>query len=1172
MLTTVRLDAGASLGAAQDAGIRDDDILVFVAGTDVGLTPGREGTAPAVVLADAARIDGRLYAPNGTVGFGPAATGTGGVVARAVVLDRAARVIKGPSLVATPAGAVSADHERLPVEAIDGDVRAFRLEPSRQVRAEGLFARHGASFGLGPADTVVEQEVRRSADGGLHRRYAQLHRGLPVLGSDFIVQETGGWVTSGIGRLVSGLDIDPRPVLSERRALELALKAVGAPLDRRPDTPGGAPPPMPRGTLAIASAGATMAPGSFRLVYRFWVRGPRTPGTELIDINAGTGEIVNRIPQFAPYTTPGGGDTLHYGWKPFLVDAVEAEEGGQIVSYRLIVPDLLTGASGTDTPVGLWTVRALGLSPVGGPPPDQGFIWEDYVVEHIVDEDGKFKYWPAPSFEAASTKLPPLIYGVSVHWGLQQAVEYWKKAGVNAGMKDPWVGLDGQGTEEIVAVVDCPKAYGDFGAYFSIPGTLCFGTGGNEVFGLHVIGHEFAHGVSWHAAGIWYGGGEVGVLSEGFADLFGYLLDQNVSNWCGGSADALTLYYKDPGADGSCGGGTALCPGEQCDPTGVCSMTQPLVCKGRNLADPKSTQDPDTYEGQYYAPTASPTCDDGHCHQNSTIVGHWFYILVNCKQGTNDKGHVYKVAGIGRAKAEKIAQRTLLLKLWSSPTFLGVRAASIQAAEDLFGPGSPEVVAVTNAWYAVGVGDPRTYSPSGVSGVDPWPAVLKWEEFDGETDWEAQISTGPAFDTDVQLLGPQLSQATGFGKVMLGATVNLKPITKYYWRVRARSAPPPKKVAPADPSSTPAKKAPWVRSAPGWKAPGAGSPAGTVLIEVPSVAMGTLGGWGAWGATQEFVTGAKVPELIAPAPLALISGPSLPGAGTAPDAVNIVVAPGLYYPWNTDFRWKPVPGAAHYRLTVSESLNRTCAPSTKKLILPSTLHTTVQFVDAPKVAGPVSHAIPLKSDRTYYWWLMVYGPGEIPGGCAYGGTPVRFQTSAPKATLLSPGDGSKVSPLQTTLTWAEIKGAAGYLLQLAKPGQKFSPGETVSSTSTIIEPGAVGTFFWRVRPKGPLSGDMGAVSATWSFVGDLGLTKPQLEFPKPEHWIQHGISPGFTWVPVQGAVGYLLTIHHRNTDQTVGEVVAQIDTGFKEILSGGKLFVQAGASGFSTHTAGYCWT
>jgi Zn-dependent metalloprotease len=1165
VLRTVRLDSSASLGPAKDAGVREEDIQVFVAGTDID-------EAAAVQLGEAAQIHGNLYAPNGTVILGSAANATGHIIGRTVRLERTARVAAGTSLVAFSTRPSAADQNELSVT-VDGGVQRFRLEPQRQVRAEGLFIRHKTSFGLGPADAVVEQDIRGSQEAGLHHRYDQFHHGLPVLGADFIVQETKGLVKSGIGRLVSGLDVDPNPVLSERRALEFALDAVGS-VSNGPRVPQ-ATPPSAQGVLAIASAGGSMAPGSFRLVYRFEVRASRTPGGEMIDIDARTGEVVNRFPLSANYTVSGGGDTLHYGYKPFLVNSFTAD--GQI-RFHLRVPDLLAGASGVPGAKGLHTVRALGLNPITGPAPAQGFIYGDYVVEDFVDEDVNFhfNYWPMSSFYVAHTNLPALIYGVSAHWGVQQAVEYWKNA------KPNWIGVDGEGKHDIVAVVDCPGLYGEANATWFKPGTLCFGTGDKTMFGLNTIGHEFAHGVFWHATKIAYLGGEQGVLNEGIADLFGYLLEENASDWCGDPDEAVTLYYKDSGADGSCNGGLALCPGEQCDSTGTCSITYPRECKKRNLANPKNTKNPDTYVGTHYVSTASPQCeDDGHCHQNSTIVGHWFYILANGKQGANDWGDVYNVVGIGRAKAEEIAQRTLLRKLGSSPTFLGLREASIQAAEDLFGP--PEVAAVTNAWYAVGVGqpyDPRSHSPTKESGVEPWPAVLKWQELDGETDWEMMVSTDPSFDSNVQILAPNASEVQVIGaggglpssyKVMQIAKANLKPATKYYWRVHSRSAEPLKMASGLD--LTPRKKKPpLVRPGRGVKALGLGT--GTVLVQVPSSADFFLGGWNPWGATQEFETAAKVPVPITPAPQTVVSGlPGFPSLTTPEisESSEIIIASGLYYPWNADFSWNPVLGASRYRITVSESPNRSCGPSNaKKIPFTSSLHTTVQSVAAPKTAGTVKQNIPLKSDRIYYWWLMVYGPDDIPGGCAYGGHPIGFETSSPKVTLVSPTDGSKVSPFQATLTWNKVKGATGYVLQWGKmPVKVFPAGETVDSEteSKVVEPGAVGTYYWRVRPKGPLSGDMGAVSAT-QFVADIELTKPQLVFPDSERWLRYDGSVPFAWSPVLGASGYLLTIQHRDT----GEEVAWIDSGFKEApFPGTNVNVNINVEGVATHTEGYGW-
>ena len=61
------------------------------------------------------------------------------------------------------------------------------------------------------------------------------------------------------------------------------------------------------------------------------------------------------------------------------------------------------------------------------------------------------------------------------------------------------------------------------------------------------------------------------------------------------------------------------------------------------------------------------------------------------------------LAGIGRAKAGAIWYRALDLYFTSSTTYPQARAATLQAAADLYGSGSAEYNAVAAAWSAVSV-------------------------------------------------------------------------------------------------------------------------------------------------------------------------------------------------------------------------------------------------------------------------------------------------------------------------------------------------------------------------------------------------------------------------------------------------------------------------------------
>jgi Zn-dependent metalloprotease len=61
------------------------------------------------------------------------------------------------------------------------------------------------------------------------------------------------------------------------------------------------------------------------------------------------------------------------------------------------------------------------------------------------------------------------------------------------------------------------------------------------------------------------------------------------------------------------------------------------------------------------------------------------------------------VGGANRADIEKTFYRAFTQLLPSNATFSVARAATIQAAQDLFGPNSNAERAITQAWTAVGV-------------------------------------------------------------------------------------------------------------------------------------------------------------------------------------------------------------------------------------------------------------------------------------------------------------------------------------------------------------------------------------------------------------------------------------------------------------------------------------
>jgi len=177
--------------------------------------------------------------------------------------------------------------------------------------------------------------------------------------------------------------------------------------------------------------------------------------------------------------------------------------------------------------------------------------------------------------------------------------------------------------------------------------------------GLDVIAHEMTHGVDENEADLIYAN-QSGALNESMSDAFGTFVEfysqSNKAEWLIGE-DIWTPKIS----------GDAL----------------------RSMADPTKFGDPDNMSDYQYLP--------------NTQAGDWGGVHTNC--GIPNKA-CYLTAtnsAVGIVKAEQIYYRALCNYMTVSTDFSGARAALVQSAADLYGAGSPEVMAVNNAWTAVGV-------------------------------------------------------------------------------------------------------------------------------------------------------------------------------------------------------------------------------------------------------------------------------------------------------------------------------------------------------------------------------------------------------------------------------------------------------------------------------------
>ena len=194
------------------------------------------------------------------------------------------------------------------------------------------------------------------------------------------------------------------------------------------------------------------------------------------------------------------------------------------------------------------------------------------------------------------------------------------------------------------------------------------GTTYNPFTALDVCGHEITHGLTSNTGNLNYSN-ESGALNESFSDIFGTVIENygRPGNWNWKMGEDLTM------------NGSAL----------------------RDMSNPNLYQDPDTYTGTYWY---TGTADNGGVHTNSGVSNYWFYLLSVGGTGTNDLSNAFSVSGITMASAARIAFRALTVYFTPTTNYAQARLLTIQAAKDLFGNCSNEMIQTTNAWYAVGVG------------------------------------------------------------------------------------------------------------------------------------------------------------------------------------------------------------------------------------------------------------------------------------------------------------------------------------------------------------------------------------------------------------------------------------------------------------------------------------
>ena len=495
---------------------------------------------------------------------------------------------------------------------------------------------------LNPAtDKMLLQSSTKSKMGVVVDRYNQYYRDIKIHRASYTVSSKEGRVSFIGGNFYKiNSNLATAPLLTEAAAFNKALDRIGASKYMWQDA---------------------MQEKFIKKIYK-------NPDTSFLP----KGQLV----YVEDMTVAGGDGQLHLAYS-FDIYAETPR------SRDIVYVDATTGKILLKNPM-IKHVNATGTSLYSGTiPMITDFQGGMYVLNDFTRGNGIFTYDLAGStnYGFANDFFNALIpwttpdAGIDAHWGAEKVYDYWG----TQQSRQSFDNMNGAILSYVHYDVGYDNAFWDGTVMTYGDGTGSSNFGYDPLTAIDVCAHEIGHAVCQYTANLDYEA-ESGAMNEGFSDIWGAVIE----NWANpNEVDAMAKQTWIMGEEIT-NGGFGL----------------------RSMSDPASHGDPDTYGGSNWVSTIG-FCDNSNdqcgVHTNSSVLNKWFYILSMGESGVNDNSSAYNVTGIGINAAADIAYQTELA-LVNNSEYADARTASINVASTIYGPCSPQVQAVTNAWYAVGVG------------------------------------------------------------------------------------------------------------------------------------------------------------------------------------------------------------------------------------------------------------------------------------------------------------------------------------------------------------------------------------------------------------------------------------------------------------------------------------
>lgn len=336
------------------------------------------------------------------------------------------------------------------------------------------------------------------------------------------------------------------------------------------------------------------------------------------------------------------------------------------------------------------TIEVWDYDPIGSDDLIETIKLETIRGENKTYDDLDFKSYPSIVSLTCRIESFGRLPFLDAHWGMEKTIDFYRE-------KFNRNSYDNQGSI-IYQLLNPPSTgLGTLGGIYANacaigeynPALMIYGMGMissksdlitrcvNPLVSLDIMAHEFSHLVTDKNGngGLEYLG-ESGALNESFSDIMGISVLKYATGYSDWLIGADVMIYQ----------------------SNMRSMDNP-----NNSKDGIEPQ-PDTYGGLYWADPHDINNDNGGVHTNSGVQNHWFYLLSEGGNGTNDNNNTFSIIGVGIDTALQITYRNLIYYLTPEATHEDSRNGSLQAAIDLYGVDSQKYQSVMNAWYAVGVG------------------------------------------------------------------------------------------------------------------------------------------------------------------------------------------------------------------------------------------------------------------------------------------------------------------------------------------------------------------------------------------------------------------------------------------------------------------------------------